>query len=136
MFVIGAKGTNSIFPYTSRLITAFHRDHERRYGYSYLSREIELVTLRLRATVKSPKPSLSKHTVGPTQSRRFDPEQISVFFEGRKMRAATYDRDSLRPVQKYSGPAVITEYSATTIVPPGTKFWIDETGNMVVQVRP
>jgi N-methylhydantoinase A len=130
------QGYELNIPYTSRLIAAFHREHERRYGYSYLSREIELVTLRLRAIVKPPKPSLSKDIVGPTQSRRFDPEHISVFFEGRKMRTATYDRDSLRPVEKYSGPAVITEYSATTVVPPGAKFWIDKTGNMVIQVRP
>jgi N-methylhydantoinase A len=41
-------------PYTRELLESFHREHQRRYGYSYDRRDLELVTLRLRATVKSP----------------------------------------------------------------------------------
>ncbi len=41
-------------PYTRNLIRDFRNEHQRRYGYSYPAREVELVTLRLRATVKSP----------------------------------------------------------------------------------
>ncbi|MGA8491806.1 MAG: hydantoinase/oxoprolinase family protein, partial [Terriglobales bacterium] len=115
-------------PYTHRLIAAFRREHERRYGYSYPAREIELVTLRLRAIVKSTQSSLSKDRIEPTR-RAFNFEQISVFFEGKRIRTASYDRDSLRLERRYSGPAVVTEYSATTVVPPGAKFWLDTTGN-------
>src|SRR5579872_2893523 len=39
-------------PYTGRLMAAFRREHERRYGYNYPGREIELVTLRLRAIIR------------------------------------------------------------------------------------
>ncbi len=41
-------------PYTRNLIRDFRREHQRRYGYNYPTREVELVTLRLRSTIKSP----------------------------------------------------------------------------------
>jgi len=119
-------------PFTDKLIAGFRREHERRYGYCYPAREIELVTLRLRAIVRSPQPSLSRSRVSPAQSSG-DREWRSVFFAGKKIRTAIYDRNSLQPGRKYSGPAIITEYSATTVVPPRAKFWLDRDGNMFIQ---
>src|SRR6202008_459625 len=40
-------------PYDTKMLQAFHREHQRRYGYSNPEREVEIVTLRLRATKKS-----------------------------------------------------------------------------------
>ena len=40
-------------PYTRNVIRDFRSEHQRRYGYNYPAREVELVTLRLRATIKS-----------------------------------------------------------------------------------
>src|SRR5579863_4278096 len=47
------QGYELNIPYTRGLGQAFRREHERRYGYSYPGREIELVTLRLRSTMPS-----------------------------------------------------------------------------------
>ena len=74
--------------------------------------------------------------MGRAKRSRFDPERTSVFFGGKKITAATYDRESLQSGRKHTGAAVITEYSATTIVPPGTQFWLDRTGNLLIQIRP
>jgi N-methylhydantoinase A len=122
-------------PYTGRLIAAFRREHERRYGYGYPAREIELVTLRLRAVVKSPQSSLSKARAERVERGQFA-ERASVCFEGKKIRAAICNRESLQPGKKYLGAAVVTEYSATTVVPPGTHFWVDRTGNLSIQILP
>ncbi|MGB6675484.1 MAG: hydantoinase/oxoprolinase family protein [Terriglobales bacterium] len=120
-------------PFTRSLITGFRREHERHYGYSYPARDIELVTLRLRAIVKSPQSSLSRPRVRPVQSSGYR-EWGSVFFAGKRIRTATYDRDSLQPGRKYSGPAVVTEYSATTVVPPKAQFWLDDNGSVIILV--
>jgi N-methylhydantoinase A len=120
-------------PYTGKLIAAFRREHERHYGYNYPAREIELVTLRLRAIVKSPRSSLTRSRVRPAR-RSGEHGGGSVFFAGMKIRIATYDRDLLQPGRKYSGPAVITEYSATTVVPPRAQFWLDESGSVIILV--
>jgi N-methylhydantoinase A len=129
------QGYELTLPYTGKMIAAFRREHERRYGYSYPAREIELVTLRLRATIKSSQSILSKADAWSAQ-RSGNPERTFVFFDGQKIAAPTYDRHSLRPGRKYTGPAVVTEYSATTIVPPRNKFWQDQTGNLLIQIRP
>jgi N-methylhydantoinase A len=130
-----SQGYELNVPYTGRLIAAFRREHERHYGYTYPAREIELVTLRLRAIVRSPQSSLSRSRSSPRPSGIFGPERTSAFFEGKKIISITYDRDSLQPGRKYPGPALVTEYSATTFVPSVAQFWLDRTGNIIVRNR-
>ena len=121
-------------PYSRGLMAAFRRGHERRYGYSYPARELELVTLRLRAIMKSPQSGLGKAGAARANRSGSHPERAAIFFEGKKIAAEIYDRTLLQPGRKYSGPAVVTEYSATTIVPPGHRFWLDRAGNLFIQM--
>ena len=116
-------------PYSLRLLHAFHEEHARRYGYSHPDREVELVTLRVRAVVRSPKTSLRPST--SKASRESTPERAHVVFD-RKRAAFIYDRSGLQAGRKYFGPTVITEYSATTVVPLGMKFALDRAGNLVI----
>jgi len=39
------------------------------------------------------------------------------------------------PGKKYSGPAIVTEYSATTVVAPNWKFHIDKSGSLILEQR-
>jgi N-methylhydantoinase A len=133
------QGYELNIPYSGGLIAAFRRQHERRYGYSYPAREIELVTLRLRVTMKSPQSSPRvAHLDRASRAKRggLDPERASICFGGKYIKATICDRDSLQPGRKYRGAAVVTEYSATTVVPPGRRFWLDQTGNLLIQIRP
>jgi N-methylhydantoinase A len=130
------QGYELNLPDTEALVAAFRREHERRYGYSYPAREVELVTLRLRATVKSPQASIGIADIVRANQASIAAERAPVFFDGRKITATIYDRDSLEPGKKYSGPAVVTEYSATTVVPPRNQFWVDQAGNLFIQIRP
>jgi N-methylhydantoinase A len=50
------------------------------------------------------------------------------------MRTAILPRAALATRKKYRGPAIITEYSATTVVPPGLPFQADKAGNLLVEV--
>ena len=125
-------------PYTGGLIAFFRREHERRYGYSYPAREIEFVTLRLRATMKSPRSGFGTASIlerAEQKNRDSTVDRASVYFEGKRTTAAIHDRQALQPGRKYAGPAVVTEYSATTIVPPGRRFWLDQSGNLLIQIR-
>jgi len=133
------QGHELNIPYSRRLVAEFRREHQRRYGYSYPERGVELVTLRLRAKVKSDSgPSSSRLRIDPplVQSiRRRKVEGASVSFHGVKLKTAVCAREELPPGRKYHGPAVITEYSATTVVPPGLRFSLDKAGNLVIQNR-
>jgi N-methylhydantoinase A len=119
-------------PYTRATIEAFRREHERRYGYSYASREVELVTLRLRARIKSRnsvRADVEPNGSSPTASRK-----TKVIFDGKKIGTTVYARDEIRTNQRLSGPAVVTEYSATTVVAPGKRFWIDRAESLVIEI--
>jgi N-methylhydantoinase A/oxoprolinase/acetone carboxylase beta subunit len=35
--------------------------------------------------------------------------------------------------KRLRGPAIITEYSATTVVPPGLSFHKDQAGNLLIE---
>jgi N-methylhydantoinase A len=134
-------------PFSRDLLADFHQAHARCYGYSHPDREVELVTLRLRAVVKSPQARISANESPPrtaiepprTRSRAAktaaSPEALLVWFNGKPLRTTVYDRDRLTVGRKYSGPAVITEYSATTVVPPGMRFGLDRARNLLVNVR-
>jgi N-methylhydantoinase A len=58
-----------------------------------------------------------------------------VQFGGKILSTKIYARDDLHPTKKYSGPAIITEYSATTVIPPKKRFLLDDAGNLMIATR-
>jgi N-methylhydantoinase A len=122
-------------PFTPRLLADFHAEHKRRYGYSHPQREVEIVTLRLRARLRSPEAAIARRrSIGSAKGAA--PRRAPVLFDGKAMTTAIYDRSALASGRKYRGPAVITEYSATTVVPPGVTFQVDRAGNLVIETYP
>lgn len=123
-------------PFSPAVVTSFHREHQRRYGYSHPEREVELVTVRLRSSVNSPQPRLAdakRHLAVAGKSVPI--RQGRVFLGGKFLQTTICDREKLDPLRKYSGPAVVTEYSATTVVPPSVRFWRDRALNLVIGVK-
>jgi len=115
------------------LIKRFHAEHHRRYGYSHADRSVEIVTLRLRARMKSPMASGRRDRLAKTKAE-LRPEKRRVTFSSREIPTALLNRDSLKPQTRLRGPAVVTEYSATTVVPPRTTFFLDRIGNLVIEL--
>ena len=128
------QGYELNIPFSPRLIADFHRSHAQRYGYSHHDREIELVTLRLRATLKSPQSRITNdRQKQPAKSNpQVKTERAPVIFNGKPQTTSIYERDRLTLGKKYSGPAIITEYSATTVIPLKASFFIDQAGNLQV----
>jgi N-methylhydantoinase A len=62
------------------------------------------------------------------------PLTAPVQFEGKKLETKIYSRGNLRPGHKYTGPAIITEYSATTVIPSGKRFYLDRVANLLVDL--
>jgi N-methylhydantoinase A len=58
-----------------------------------------------------------------------------VLFEGKKLATAIHSRDALKPGKTYSGPAIVTEYSATTVIPPNKRFHLDPVSTLIVTIR-
>ena len=107
--------------------TAFHREHARIYGYSLPEREVEVVTIRVRARVKLAKPRIVRKTVrkGAAEVRR-------VWVSGSWRRIPVWNRDQLAKTP-VNGPALVLDYGSTTLVPPGWRFQVDAAGNLLIE---
>ena len=114
------------------MLERFHAEHSRRYGYSSPNREVEIVTVRLKARIASPEKLNNMRAEFPAV--RLQRSETRVWFEGKYRPTPVIPRASLRSGKKYRGPAVITEYSATTVIPSGLFFQADKAGNLMVEV--
>ncbi len=128
------QGFELNLPMSSALISQFHAEHHRRYGYSHRDRSAEIVTLRLRARMKSPVASSRRDKLAKAGAQ-LRPEKRNVTFSGRELPTAILDRDSLKPQTRFRGPAIVTEYSATTVLPPGTIFHIDKSASLIIEMQ-
>jgi N-methylhydantoinase A len=144
------QGYELNLPFTRNLLKDFHDEHERRYGYAHRTRDVELVTLRLRAILKFPPTHIGKmnhvgnmNHVGtgafarPGRARLGSPSapKAPVLFDGKRLATAIYSRDTLKLGKTYHGPAIVTEYSATTVIPPNKRFHLDPAANLIVTIR-
>jgi N-methylhydantoinase A len=117
---------------TKTLLREFEQEHHRRYGYTHPGREIELVTLRLRAVLKTRVGTLASGRSGRAKPGRLSSPDEQVVFDGKKQKTKIYEREELTSNRTYKGPAVVTEYSATTVIPPGRRFQIDKAANLII----
>jgi N-methylhydantoinase A len=110
----------------------FHRAHERLYSARHEDREVEAVALRVRAVgeVEVPAPRAMR-SGKPDASQALDETREVVFREGVR-RTRFFSRDRLRAGNRIDGPAVITETTSTTVVPPGFGVEADRLGNLLL----
>ncbi len=111
----------------------FHELHEQRYGYRDDSRQVEMVTLRLRAIGQGPSPRL-KQEQRPEKQRKATGRH-EVIFAGQRLAAEVYDRRYLAPGQEVSGPALIVEDTATHWILPGWTATADRQGHLLLEKR-
>jgi N-methylhydantoinase A len=126
------QGYELNLPYTTNVLQRFHAEHKRRYGYSSPERDIEIVTVRMRGRVASPE-KLSRLKIREEQGK-LKPSTLMVHFAGRRYKTQVVPRSAINAGKSYRGPAIITEYSATTVVPPGLTYQKDRSGNLVIEI--
>ena len=133
------QGYELSIPLTKNVVAQFHEEHQRRYGYHHPGREIELVTLRLRARLRTPplftRPkSKVERTLKEAVAEPAPLELAQVYFNDKPVRTPVFKRADFVPGQILRGPAIVTEYSATTVIPRGKQFWIDTAENLVIKI--
>jgi len=120
----------------TKTVASFHQAHERRYGYADSEEPVEIVNVRLRAIGVVPKPSLARLPVPPPWQPVPSDERQVVFGRSRQLLACTtalYERDRLGPGAVLSGPAIVTQYDTTTVLPPGWFARVDAVNNLIVE---
>ena len=109
----------------------FDEAHRRVYGYD-LAEPVEIVNLRLAARGATAQPELKPIEAAGPGSRPTPYRRSSVYFEGAFCATPLYDRADLRAGHALGGPAIVTEASSTTVVPPGARLTVDPYGFMIV----
>ena len=112
------------------VVERFHRRHARTYGYADRARRVEIVTLRVLAVAKTPRPRQARAVAKRGDARQARLGWHRVFEDGRWRRGLLYDRSLLHPGDCFRGPAVIVELSATAYLPSGWTAQVDGVGNM------
>jgi N-methylhydantoinase A len=115
-------------------VEAFHREHHRAYGFAAPEEPTELVTLRVAAVGRMPRPRLRpapRASSGPTVAR-----VRPVYFDeaGDFVRCSIYDRYALTAGLRLEGPAIIEELDSTCVLHPGYTATVDELGNLLLMV--
>jgi N-methylhydantoinase A len=110
---------------------AFAAAHRQEYGYDIPGRAIEVVNCRLTAVGLIDRPK--SHFAARDSAANVRTLRHVYFDQGWKP-TPIYDRASLGAGARVSGPAVIDEMSATTLLPPGCVVTVDASGNLLMDV--
>jgi len=113
---------------------AFHRLHLQRYGFCDARKPVEVVNLRLRMVAAGEPYTPAYRDPVPGDGLAACYAERPLHFAGRSMPARLYRREGLAPGDGIHGPAMITEYTSATVLPPGCHAQVDGFLNLVISV--
>ena len=105
--------------------------HRRLYGHGEVEAPIEVVTLRVRSIGNVARPSWPEWHAGDDAKAHATRD---TYFSslGKTSTIPVYNRDDLARDQKISGPAIVEEWTTTTVIPPKWDLLVDRIGNLVL----
>jgi N-methylhydantoinase A len=116
--------------------TRFDERHAQIHGHAAKERPVELVSYRLRVRVIVPKYVPAPEPAPPA------PRPIETAIKGRRrmqppghdsVNAILYERDRLDIGAAVCGPAIIEQFDATTVIPPGWSAGVDAFRNLILR---
>jgi N-methylhydantoinase A len=116
------------------MLTTFHDAHRKRYGHADKTRRLEVVNVRVRMVAASDPIDFPKRSAAGTSFEHSILKKKKVMFGSKWMETPVLDRSLLFPGNTFIGPAIVHEYSATTVVPPGCKARVDSLSNLIIEV--
>jgi N-methylhydantoinase A len=106
--------------------------HEQRYAHHATDEPVEMINIRLVALGQRSKlalPALAKEGILAPREKR-----PVLFDQGGPVDCPVYDREKLKPGDKFDGPALVSEYASTTVIFPGDKVAVADTGELIISV--
>ncbi len=117
------------------LAEAFTLAHRRLYGFAAEDEPIQLVTFRVEASAIVPKATFAAHPdAGPDASDAIIGERPVWMPETNGFVACPiYDRTRLRAGNRFSGPAIVEQMDATTVVLPDMTARVEPYLNLILE---
>ncbi len=135
---VDAKGGAINAAWIKDIKNRFHDIHEREFSRRFEDADVQIPNIRVRAIGQMPglKPTLvKKGTATPPQGAL--KLTADAWFEkaGKpaKFKTKFYERTELRAGNHIAGPAIITQFDSTSVVPPGYTADVDKHGNLIIK---
>jgi N-methylhydantoinase A len=122
----------------------FDAAHDQRYSHSAPEEEADVVSIRVSARGRLPKPALppasnEQRAAGNERSPEPPPaaerSPRSVIFDSSPVLCRVFDRARLAPGNRIRGPALIEEAASVTVLGPGDSAVVNEFGHLVISLR-
>src|SRR5207248_7343135 len=97
----------------------FNALHEQLYGFRMHATRAEIVNLRAVGFGAAPKPELPQGEVGGDGAEGAVVDTHEIVFRGERLATQVYDRSRLEPGARFTGPAIVTAFDRTEVVPAG-----------------
>lgn len=112
----------------------FHEKHLAEYNFADPNRIIEVLNIRVIGIGIRNKVSIPKLGFHGMKKDAYKGSR-KVFYNGAFEDFNIYDRDKLGIDSEIEGPAIIEQMDSTVLVPPETKGFVDEFGNIILNIR-
>lgn len=116
-------------------VDKFHSIHKIRFSYSHPDAIVEVVNLRLSAIKETEKPKTISETLIEEVPINALIDEKTVVFDNKMYDTKFYSREELLPGNSIDGPVIITEFSATSVVPPGFSINVDAYRNIIMKAK-
>jgi N-methylhydantoinase A len=107
---------------------AFHREHERRFGYARPDGVIEVVNAMVTAREHTAAFALPELAEGAAPAAPL--RTVEAWFDGQPHATALYLMEQVARDQRIVGPAILAGDYATVLIPPETTAHVDRFGNI------
>ena len=112
------------------LLARFHAEHRARFSYAAEAEKVEIVTLRMSAIGRLPKPAEAAPT---PPAIRTAPGTRQVWQQGGAAAWPVWRREMLHAEDVIQGPAIVEEAFATHVISPGWRAGLDPEGAVIAR---
>ena len=106
-------------------VAAFHDRHQFEFGHSNTEGVVEVVTIGIESTGVLLELDLGGGDASDAYPAETDISRPVYFEDVEWVETAVFERASLLPGATFSGPAIVEEREATTVIPPGSAVTVD-----------
>jgi 5-oxoprolinase (ATP-hydrolysing) len=130
-------GTDSalLVPFGARadIAAAFEAAHRQRYGFVSAEKPLVVEAVSVEVVGATDTAEDRREAVAAAPGAPMPLAEVDLFTGAAAHRAPVFDRDALLPGQQVSGPAIIREATATTVVEPGWRATLDGRRYLVLE---
>jgi N-methylhydantoinase A len=114
----------------------FDERHAQLHGHAARERPVEVVSYRLRLRVAVPKYEPRDEPAAAAPQPPEPKGRRTIHLDGASAcEAVLYERDRLDVGAEIAGPAIVEQFDATTVIPPGWSARVDRRRNLILEKR-